>query len=47
MNARPWLAAASLVYGVMATAVPVEVRRRTGPRDFARAYGKVYTAGGY
>ena len=40
------LAAASLTYGVMASAVPVEVRRRVGPRDFARAYGNVYTAWG-
>eukprot|EP00227_Mantoniella_beaufortii_P014904 CAMPEP_0197589844 /NCGR_PEP_ID=MMETSP1326-20131121/10644_1 /TAXON_ID=1155430 /ORGANISM="Genus nov. species nov., Strain RCC2288" /LENGTH=534 /DNA_ID=CAMNT_0043154825 /DNA_START=30 /DNA_END=1631 /DNA_ORIENTATION=+ len=40
------LAAAALSYGVLASAVPVEVRRRTGPRDFARAYGKVYTAWG-
>ena len=40
------LAAASITYGVFAAAVPVELRRRTGPRDFARAYGKVYTAWG-
>ena len=40
------LAAASVTYGVFATAVPVELRRRTGTRDFARAYGKVYTAWG-
>jgi OFA family oxalate/formate antiporter-like MFS transporter len=40
------LAAASITYGVFASAVPVELRRRTGPRDFARAYGKVYTAWG-
>ena len=44
--AQAALAAASVVYGVFASAVPVELRRRTGPRDFARQYGKVYTAWG-
>ena len=44
--AQSALAAASITYGVFAAAVPVELRRRTGPRDFARAYGKVYTAWG-
>ena len=41
------LAAASIVYGVFASVVPVEVRRRTGSRDFARQFGKVYTAWGF
>jgi OFA family oxalate/formate antiporter-like MFS transporter len=40
------LAAASLTYGAMGSAVPTEVRRRVGPGNFARAYGKVYTAWG-
>lgn len=44
--AQTALAAASITYGVFASCVPVELRRRTGPRDFARAYGKVYTAWG-
>jgi OFA family oxalate/formate antiporter-like MFS transporter len=41
------LAAASIVYGVFASVIPVEVRRRTGSRDFARQFGKVYTAWGF
>ena len=41
------LAAASIVYGVFASVIPVEVRRRTGSRDFARRFGKVYTAWGF
>lgn len=40
------LAAASLTYGAMGSAVPTEVRRRVGAGNFARAYGKVYTAWG-
>ena len=44
--AQTALAAASFAYGVLASAVPVEVRRRVGRRDFSRAYGFVYTAWG-
>lgn len=40
------LALASLTYGAVGTAVPTEVRRRVGAGNFARAYGKVYTAWG-
>jgi len=40
------LAFASLTYGALGTAVPTEVRRRVGAGNFARAYGKVYTAWG-
>ena len=45
--AQAALAAASIVYGVFASVIPVEVRRRTGSRDFARQFGKVYTAWGF
>ena len=44
--AQTALAAASFAYGVLASAVPVEVRRRVGRRDFSRAYGFMYTAWG-
>jgi len=40
------LAAAALVYGMFASTIPVEVRRVSGAGDFARAYGRVFTAWG-
>lgn len=40
------LATAGLCYGILIAAVPVEVRRISGPRDFSRSYGKVFTAWG-
>jgi MFS family permease len=40
------LAAAALVYGMFASTIPVEVRRVAGAGDFARTYGRIFTAWG-
>lgn len=40
------LAAAGLVYGMFASTIPVEVRRVAGAGDFARTYGRIFTAWG-
>ena len=43
--AQTALAAASFAYGVLASAVPVEVRRRVGRRDFRRVRFRVHGVG--
>jgi len=40
------LAAAGVVYGMFASTIPVEVRRVAGAGDFARTYGRIFTAWG-
>ena len=40
------LSAAALVYGMFASTIPVEVRRVAGDGDFARTYGRIFTAWG-
>lgn len=40
------LASAALVYGMFASTIPVEVRRVAGTDDFARTYGRIFTAWG-
>ena len=40
------LASAALVYGMFASTIPVEVRRVAGADDFARTYGRIFTAWG-
>jgi len=40
------LGAAALVYGMFASTIPIEVRRVAGAGDFARTYGKIFTAWG-
>ena len=40
------LASAALVYGMFASTIPVEVRRVAGTDDFARIYGRIFTAWG-